>query len=158
MSNGSGNSVFEHVAQQELDRVAHPELSGSLERDGDHLLGQIDAGDLGAIGLGQVERGAADAAAHVEHAHARPQRRAEPGAQVLGGGGAAGADVVLAEDHLVSQDAGAAVLAVVVEFRTARPEPLASLSWDLSNRGSACSIAEDLVLATRNQPAGKRAW
>ena len=44
------------------------------------------------------------------------ERRAQPGAEVIGRPGTAGADVAGAEDHLVSQDAGAAVLAVVVEF------------------------------------------
>ena len=39
--------------------------------------------------------------------------------RILRGGGPAGADVVLAEDLLVSQDAGAAVLTIVVEFRSA---------------------------------------
>ena len=68
-----------------LTSSAEPQLPGVLQRDGDHLLGQVDAGDLGPVGLRQVKRGAADAAADVEHADARPERAAQPPAEVVGG-------------------------------------------------------------------------
>ena len=128
MSNGSGNSVSRTSPSRNLTESAHPQLSRSLERDIDHLFGQVDAGDLGAVGFGQVEGGAADAAADVEHAHARPQRRAEARAQVVRGGGAAGADVVLAEDHLVAQDARCGCIDPDCRISEARPKPFASLS------------------------------
>ena len=67
-----GERRLEHVAEQERDRVVHPEPRGLFRGDRDHLLGQVDPRDLGPVGPGQVERGAADAAAHIEDAGPRP--------------------------------------------------------------------------------------
>ena len=113
---GLGEFLFEDVTQDELHRFFHSELAGALVGDGDHLFGEVDADHLGAIRLREVKGGPADAAADVEDANPRAERRAQTGAEVIGRPGTAGADVAGAEDHLVSQDAGAAVLAMVIEL------------------------------------------
>ena len=93
------------------------ELSGPLLGDRDHLGGEVDAGDLRAVLLGQEEHGAADAAADIEHGRAGDESAIELGAEVFGRFVAAGADVPSAEDPLVSQNPFAGVLAVVVVRR-----------------------------------------
>src|SRR5580698_5575130 len=65
-----------------------------------------------------MKGGASDAAAYVEHAGAWLQRRAEAIAQIFGRGRAPRADVPFAKDHFIAQDPRAAILAVVVEFRS----------------------------------------
>ena len=71
MSNGSANFSSSTSPSMNCTESSHPELCGALVGDGDHFFGQVDADDLGTISLGEVKRGAADAAADVEHANAR---------------------------------------------------------------------------------------
>ena len=145
MSKGSANFSSRTSPSTNCTESFIPSCCGALVGDGDHLFRQVDADHLGAICLRQVKCGSADAAADVEDANPRAQRRAQTGTEVIGRPGTAGADVAGAEDHLVSQDAGAAVLAMVVELGSGGRGRLRSSSCDLSARDSACSLADDLV-------------
>ena len=73
MSKGSVEFLLEDVSQDELDRVVHSELFCALVGDCDHFFREVDADHLGAIGLREVKRGAADATADVEDANPRPE-------------------------------------------------------------------------------------
>ena len=79
MSNCSAKGVSRTSPRMKLTSLESPSSWARSRRDGDHLLGEVDARDLGAVGLRQVERRAADPAADVEHAHAGPQRSCPAG-------------------------------------------------------------------------------
>ncbi len=92
------------------------QFRGTLNPDGDHLLGKVNSSDLCPVLSGQMERGPADAATDVEHPSAGMERAAQPPAQILGGLVTSRADVVLTKDLLVPQDRGAAVLSLIVKL------------------------------------------
>ena len=104
-------------------------LAGPLLGDLDHLGRQVDPGDDRPERPGQVERRAADPAADVEDPGARPEGPAQLGAEVLGGLVAAGADVPVAEDLLVPEDAGPGVLPLVVVGGGLRVRRCSPWSW-----------------------------
>ena len=73
MSNLLRERRLEDIAEDELHLVGDPQFAGTIEGDGNHLLGKVDSRDLGPVRLGEVKRRTADAAADIR-VRGRPGR------------------------------------------------------------------------------------
>ena len=137
MRRGSSNDVeflgetgFEHVAQDEFDLAPQAQFRDPVQSDGNHLLGQVDARHPGPSDLGQMKRGAADAAAHIEHPSALPVAvGTQPPAEVVGGFRPSRADIMFTEKS--SRTSGSRCDCIALCCRTWVWEPVPLLAVTL---------------------------